>query len=1138
MPERNQKRLSSSILTKTIVLQSLLLISSYQFALDPTPMLRYSTPPRLIFRYGQTNDGSSILFYHNSYADILRLEPLNALGVTAGVTATENQAINPPASEWANVAYVDTTSYSDDYMLVGSTEKCYVVSIAGGGSIQKTLDFAPDTATYMVSLISLRATSYVIIVSQTRFIKRFDIPTQVCSLTIPDTEHGRPIGSIDQSHGNSGYIIVNTSKVGGLKIYDHTSASTTAVQTFFPVIPSATIYQMIFSETLVTRTVLTTNSDIIYFIDIDQATGAFSNQQELTICPGTTFIISSVQIPGTTKWVIHCSIEQKLKFFDESNHADIQVSASTFRHMTFFFQFVNNHRILARSIRNEDTTDWEIEFFDTTFLFPCPSSCQGCDLVISPTTCTGCPGPADLTKVKLVAGQCQKCSSNSEFLDTISQTCQACDPSCLGCKPTGECLACNDPTHGFSSTTKVCQTCPQNCKICSSSTQCLECKEDSFTILQGGCYDCSDSNTGTKSTECDTIVSIEPELLGVNEMNQEFEVEIKFKGPVLSHSEITNIFLKKLILVESDFEMEVVQVYGSKSIGFKIMFEDQDKQLLTTKFIVKKEQEILGGKTLQKDEKQIQVPISTGLYSAQALQKEADSYMKASSVIFSVLGSIFGPNVLGILIKFFQIVEILEALSYLNADLGQLVKIINAYFNSIEIPSIVPDTFLYSNPKELSEKMRVKSDKMISENIENIFILSKRSDHSLIYIFVWIIYILGYCLNWFNCPKLQIYCQTVLNTIFGISIFDLTFTAMLEISQSRATLRGENTFATLSLITSVIVLFFLMLNLAVLFFRASDIRKRIVITSYRNKKTLAITNQVSNMTKSDISIFLTVFGTIKEEIIPRRFFPCYFNLISMARYFAFQVVILTFQIMNMWQCGMLTAMQIVFVLMLFGETYQGHFFSSNLEFMKLVIFEICLTLFLIIANLLAYETNYRTIASTYGIKVLWYIQTVEAVLILICFFTECIYIFICTFIWVASLIVYFFKRMRKGRQIAKVKPDLGKDSEFYEVVVRQKFTFRIKKEEKLDLKEKKYGNNSKEKGKLGQEKEKLEKMIKSKQLFKMGLNLKGIQTNIKNGKAIKKKLRLKRMAHGGNKSPNRRVLNLPKSKKIEVFKSH
>ena len=77
--------------------------------------------------------------------------------------------------------------------------------------------------------------------------------------------------------------------------------------------------------------------------------------------------------------------------------------------------------------------------------------------------------------------------------------------------------------------------------------------------------------------------------------------------------------------------------------------------------------------------------------------------MKASSVVFSVLGSIFGTNVLGILIKFFQIVEILEALSYLNADLGQLVKVINAYFNSIEIPSMVPDTFLYSEPKKLSE---------------------------------------------------------------------------------------------------------------------------------------------------------------------------------------------------------------------------------------------------------------------------------------------------------------------------------------------------------------------------------------------------------------------------------------------------
>ena len=347
---------------------------------------------------------------------------------------------------------------------------------------------------------------------------------------------------------------------------------------------------------------------------------------------------------------------------------------------------------------------------------------------------------------------------------------------------------------------------------------------------------------------------------------------------------------------------------------------------------------------------------------------------------------------------------------------------------------------------------------MISENIDNIFILSRRSDHSLIYIFMWILYIIGYCLNWFRCPKLQIYCQAILNTIFGISIFDLTFTAILEISQSRATLRGEHTFAALSLITSVVVLFFLMLNLVVLFFRASDIRNRMVVTSYRNKETMVITQQVSNMTESDKQIFQTVFGTIKPELIPDRLFPCYFNLISMARYFAFQVVILTFQIMNMWQCGMLTAMQLLFIIVFFMETYEGHFFSSNLEFFKMLIFEICLSLFLIIANILAYEANYSTIVNTFGIKVLWYIQTVEAVLILICFLAECMYIFISTSIWVVLMAIYFFKRIRNGnKSIAKVNPDLSKDDRFYEVIIGKNYTVKVNKPAKLDLRKNKDG---------------------------------------------------------------------------------
>ena len=143
------------------------------------------------------------------------------------------------------------------------------MSIIGGGSIQKTLNFAPDRAGKIAFILSLRTSSLVFIASETKFIKKFDISTEACLLTIPDTNHSDAIGSMDQSHGNSNFIIVNTGKTGGLLIYDHSSAGTAALQTYFPVMSTAAVHRTVFSESLPTRVIFHTNSEKIYFLDID-----------------------------------------------------------------------------------------------------------------------------------------------------------------------------------------------------------------------------------------------------------------------------------------------------------------------------------------------------------------------------------------------------------------------------------------------------------------------------------------------------------------------------------------------------------------------------------------------------------------------------------------------------------------------------------------------------------------------------------------------------------------------------------------------------------------------------------------------------------------------------------------------------
>ena len=397
--------------------------------------------------------------------------------------------------------------------------------------------------------------------------------------------------------------------------------------------------------------------------------------------------------------------------------------------------------------------------------------------------------------------------------------------------------------------------------------------------------------------------------------------------------------------------------------------------------------------------------------------------------IFTIIGSLVGAQLMAIMVKFFQTIEVLGALSQLNAEFGKYVPFINDVFNAFTLPGVLPEDFLIKNIVDKSSKARVKTTVNITENNENIFIISLKPLLVASYFLTWAIYGLGSLVRWFGFVKIQRLTVYIRDTLFGIGIFDLVFTAVIEISENKKGLENIFSIEGISLCASCFSLMLISFNLALLISQAAILRKKIKMRVFRNIKTKERHYIVEGVSDYDKGRAEVLYGDVDLRYVKKNTFLCNYNNFSLVRFLIFQVAIVNFQSMNRFQCFIVFFPQLLIYIYYIYSLSLNRFIQSKITLLKLTIFETVVTIFLFFSLLLAWEKTSQIISGYLGEERLEALQITQAALIGFCLSIELIYLLYS----IGGLLVYVFNYFCRPKSLVEAETDYANDPDFEEL---------------------------------------------------------------------------------------------------------
>ena len=200
--------------------------------------------------------------------------------------------------------------------------------------------------------------------------------------------------------------------------------------------------------------------------------------------------------------------------------------------------------------------------------------------------------------------------------------------------------------------------------------------------------------------------------------------------------------------------------------------------------------------------------------------------------------------------------------------------------------------------------------------------------------------------------------------------FDIQFIAWNELLHSDITqIDRFKSNATLSLILSFICLSLLIIDHWWFLEKSYKITKKIQMNS--------------KLTKNEESDKELIFEEI--EINPSTStIALNFNQALMMRFSIYQVVIVSLQLLPILQSGTLLGLHLWFFIYFSIKYKKEKFFESRWSFGKYFIFEICLTVFLVISFIFTFKTLYSNLSTSF----IGWLQIIAVGLIFICLFIE------------------------------------------------------------------------------------------------------------------------------------------------------
>ena len=762
------------------------------------------------------------------------------------------------------------------------------------------------------------------------------------------------------------------------------------------------------------------------FVRFDKTTG-FSLNITRTLCIGNE-VMALDQIPEKKIVAVFCK-QKRIKLFDMVQATEVEGLAH-YRRM-YSGVILKDSSLIVISGQVDSSGGYGVSVYDSAFYLPCHSSCKTCqDRTSGPLNCTSCNIGFFLNLDKSCQNSCQDFTVDSssnpgvcEFCST--QTCPLCSSSlCSSCKIdssfSADCpvlIKLSSPLSpeyvqdSEGGTTRMTIKVPLDYDLTQNELDYIGMQKLGVSIDDSGVNSIFEqAGSPIKSTSVKVsgnvnhlIYQFDKGSGGSFSENKVFGVQITLNGDLV----IRRSNKGKPTLVLKQASMTVPGHYEAPEPPSETSPENTTSSS-STNSTTNQTGEGSEGSTNQTGSGNITHEANDvhhsdfSMRATESIEMAEPAVKVASPIVLTVSGFLLF-NLVGLLFRFFQIVEVLINLSNANSKLGILMEtLIQKVLMAIEVPLKLPEDLFIKDPQQSARAVFWRYRYKLTDYSGVPFVLCNETLFALAYITLWVlILVVGGCLKLAqkiekscyktearrpSAPEIRIsrlprpgdpddeqepkidkilkegdsLVVKIIEKTLGVIEEAKDFVLMFSYFDLQFIIFNELIHVDLAKISSVetpeAVSYALSFTIFLLgsYDTISYFRKAVSLCEDlgSHEKINGLKTRQQSVTDSIKGAFFFEDLNLKQE---GSHFSKYFNLYTMVRFSLFQVIIVSMQLMPNLQTLFLLVIQLYFAFRFFRENCKKMIFENYGVYIKSAIFEVSVSVLLVILWIFSYE---------------------------------------------------------------------------------------------------------------------------------------------------------------------------------------
>lgn len=368
--------------------------------------------------------------------------------------------------------------------------------------------------------------------------------------------------------------------------------------------------------------------------------------------------------------------------------------------------------------------------------------------------------------------------------------------------------------------------------------------------------------------------------------------------------------------------------------------------------------------------------LNAALASFKAVEGTSTVASQSFSTVFSTIGVIFSTQLSGVLLKYFQTIELLEILCFVNSDFGPYFEMIRSMIFSAGFPISIPQDYFIKDPQEETIRVLAGVKGKITIYKKSTFILAEEGLFAIIYLAIWVVFLIFFVVSSI-LPKSK-WKRITLKSLEVLRIFvlqfalnNLMFSGIMEIGLADPRLSKQKNMVEISQFSSLMIVFLASIDFCCLIQRIPHL-SNLVYEKPEKKlhpiKLFWLGGKKKQKKRRKIEIgFLDQqlinisFPKLNLKDIGRQKHIKYSLIISQMRFLGLMVSLIALQSSKIAQTTTMCLIQVGYLIYALRLFFPRSSFESLADWMQILIFEIGISSILFLSFYLSIQETIQSL---------------------------------------------------------------------------------------------------------------------------------------------------------------------------------